>query len=146
MTMLSPLMLGIQIALFVVSGALIIGVFYGMSCRTDNLVLDILARAPQLSGNGNDENRRETRVKCNLFIEFIDCSEQVAGIGRLLNLSPGGACISSSTYLKRGDPILARMPTLRRNANKISGRVVWTRPTTDKTLYGIQLNPATRAN
>jgi hypothetical protein len=146
MTSLSPLFLGIQVALFTVSGALIIGVFYGMSSRTDDLSLDILTRGPQSNAGDLDNKRREARVKCNLFIELIDRSDHVSGIGRLLNLSSGGACITSATYLKRGDPILARLPTLRKGANKISGRVVWVRPSTANTLYGIRLNPATRDN
>jgi len=139
-------MFGIQIALFAVSGALIIGVFYGMSTRTDNLTLDILTRRPQIDENDDDENRHDARVTCNLFVELIDRSEQVSGIGRLLNLSSRGACITSATYLRRGDSVFARLPTLRRGSNKISGRVIWARPTIDKTMYGIELNPATRDN
>jgi hypothetical protein len=146
MITLPPLALGIQVALFVASGALILGVFYGMRSRTDDLTLDLLTRGPQTDTGDNDEKRREARVKCNLFIEFIDRSDHVSGIGRLLNLSSRGACISSATYLKRGEPVLARLPTLRKGANKISGRVVWVRSTTANTLYGIQLNPATRDN
>ena len=139
-------MQGIQAALLAVSGVLIIGIFYGMRAKTEDMTLEILARGPQTEASNGDGKRKEARIKCNLFVEFIDRSDHVSGIGRLLNLSPRGACITSATYLQRGEPILARLPTLRKGANIISGRVVWVRATTAKTLYGIELNPATRGN
>jgi hypothetical protein len=138
-------MQGIQIALLAISTALIVGVFYGIGARTDDLALGILTRGPLQEGN-TDNKRRERRVKCNLFVEIMDHKEHVANIGRLINLSTTGACISSTADLRRGEPILARLPTLRNGANRISGRVVWARVTSSSTLYGIQLNRATPTN
>jgi hypothetical protein len=139
-------MQGIQIALFAFSTALIVGIIYGMSSKVDDLSLDMLARGSEQKGYAQDEKRRERRVKCNLFIEIMDHQEHVANIGRLLNLSSTGACITSNADLRRGEPVLARLPTLRNGANRISGRVVWARATSSSTLYGIQLNRVTPTN
>ena len=146
MIALTPLMQGIQIVLLCASTALIVGIFYGMGVRTEDLTLDILARGSEQEENTQDNKRRERRVKCNLFIEIMDHEEHVAAIGRLLNLSSAGACIASNADLRRGEPILARLPTLRKGANRISGHVVWTRTINNSTLYGIQLHRATPTN
>ena len=146
MIALTPLMQGIQIALLTISTALILGAFYGMHARTDKVTLGISARSSHEKANFRDEQRRGRRVKCNLFIEIMDHQEKVANIGRLINLSPTGACIASTANLRRGAPVLARLPTLRKGANRISGRIVWARAISKSTLYGILLNRATTAN
>src|SRR5690242_1447064 len=117
MIALTPLMQGIQIALLGASTALIIGIFYGMGVRTEDLTLDILSRGSPQGENTQDNQRRERRVKCNLFIEIMDHEEHVSAIGRLLNLSSTGACIASNVDLRRGESVLARLPTLRKGAN-----------------------------
>src|SRR5882724_3625660 len=104
MLALTPVMQGIQIILFSVSIALIVGAYYGMNARTDKITVDISARSSH-GENSRHEKRRGRRVKCNLFIEIMDHQEQVANIGQLINLSPTGACIVSTADLRRGESV-----------------------------------------
>ena len=134
----------IQVSLLVFSGALVIGVLYGMGKQGEDMRLGVASLGPNGNRSGR-EKRREPRVKCNVYVEIMDRTENVAGIGRLVNLSTTGACIASNSDLRQGEPVLARLPNLRAGANKISGLVIWARPTTGSTLYGIQLYRSTPA-
>ena len=145
MVALTPLMQGIQLSLLCVSLALFVGVLYGMHVKTNVFSLELFAHGSQ-ERTRLEIIRREPRVTCNLFVEIMDPQEHIAAIGRLLNFSSGGACITSNADLRKGERILARLPTLRKGANRISGHVVWSRMASGKTLYGIRLNRATPVN
>src|SRR5258708_229242 len=121
MTALSPFWIGIQMGLLALSAALLAGSLYGMYVRTENISRDILRR-PGLGFAMGAEKRRADRHPCNLLVELLDEAERTAATGRLLNLSTSGACFASAKVLHTGDPIVARLPTLRIGANKISGQ------------------------
>jgi hypothetical protein len=83
-------------------------------------------------------------MPCNLLLEILQ-GGRVTGTGRLINLSPSGACFASNSPLRRGDFVLARLPALRNGINKISGEIVWHKTTPRSTLYGVRLNRSTVA-
>ena len=146
MLALTPFMQGIQLSLLCVSLALFLGVLYGMHVKTEHHRIEILSRGSFEKEIREQNLRKEPRVKCNLLVEIMDPQEHIAAIGRLLNFSTAGACMTSHANLRRGAPILARLPTLRKGANRISGHVVWTRMASGKTMYGIRLNHSTPTN
>ena len=141
---LSPLFRGIQVGLFGMAGALLSGVLYGMHMKTRDISPKLVSHLPRVYGKGYWEKRRAARLKCNLFVEFLQ-GDRLAGIGQLVNLSAAGACLASNLVFESGDYIKAQMPTLRKGSNKISGHVVWLKPTSTKIFYGIRLRPATPA-
>jgi hypothetical protein len=142
MMSLPPLFFGIQLGLLAMSGALLAGGLYGMYVRIENISPDILRR-PSRGFAMSQGKPRMDRHPCNLLVELLDDAERIAATGRLLNLSTSGACFASAKVLHTGDPIVARLPALRKGANKISGHIVWSKITPNLTLYGIRLNPST---
>lgn len=85
------------------------------------------------------DKRRADRVPCYLVFELRDKTEHGStGSGRLLNLSTTGACLSSRVALSLGELIQGRVRSEEAEDVRISGRVVWARPTAGTTLYGIR--------
>src|ERR1051326_8628461 len=120
MTALPPIFFGIQMGLLLSAAGLLGGALYGMYLNGERISWKIQWHLPQWIRSSEQEKRRAARLKCNLFLELLD-GERIAGTGRLINLSSSGACFESTKILHTGDPILARMPSLRKGANKISG-------------------------
>ncbi len=145
MTMLSPLFQELQMGLFIVSGMLGLGALFGLLVGAGQVAEEL---SPLASSSGKSEphdQRHAPRTPCNMLLELLDVTESTSATGSLVNISATGACIISSAILLKDDPITVRLPTMKKGANKLSGRVVWLRSNPGSTLYGIRLNPSTHA-
>ena len=137
---LSPLLQSIQTGILLSSAALFSGALYEIRSRAKAVRLDLLTQAYEAGEHLIGNKRRHLRSPCDLLIEIMDRDDRVAALGRVLNLSSAGACITSTADFRRGAPFLARLPMLRKNSNRISGQVVWARLTAGKFMYGIRLH------
>ncbi len=142
--MLSPLLHQVQIGLFILSGMLGLGAVYGLLVGAESVSEGMSPLTSSARKSAQNEQRRMPRTNCDMDLELMDEAEHTAGSGRLLNISATGACFVSTSILLKDDTVMARLPSMRSGANKISGRVIWLRSRPGNTLYGIRLNPATR--
>ena len=87
------------------------------------------------------ENRRAPRADHDSIIEVFDADgDLIIGIGRLVNFSNAGVCISTTKVLEIGQKVTARIRLLREGAIEASARIVWSRKKPNSILYGIEFD------
>jgi len=87
----------------------------------------------------NRNNRRAERMPCDLKLELLDRTAYVTtGTGRLLNLSTTGACLKSRVTLSLGERVQGRVQSEANERIHISGYIVWIKPGSMGTFYGLQ--------
>lgn len=70
--------------------------------------------------------------------------KKLAWSGKLIDISAGGACFTTTKELKTGDSITATVRVFGEGVRVISGRIVWTRQDKRGTLYGLKFESETR--
>lgn len=83
-------------------------------------------------------NQRPQRTSHDSILEAYD-GKKLAWSGKLIDISAGGACFTTTKQLNTGDAITATVRIFGEGVRELSGRIVWVRQDKRGTLYGLKL-------